>query len=95
MHVKVLKKGVLDEQAKSNELKETLKEKEKAVRKGELEIDSLTFRNQQLTKRVSVLQDELDVLQVCNIISELITKDILPFLSFVVLRLYLTYEQCF
>ncbi|XP_072930135.1 uncharacterized protein [Epargyreus clarus] len=63
VHVKVLKKGVLDEQAKSNELREILKEKEKSLRKGELEIDSLTFRNQQLTRRVSVLQDELDLLQ--------------------------------
>ena len=68
VHVKVLKKGVLDEQAKSNELRDTLKEKEKSLRKGELEIDSLTFRNQQLTRRVSVLQDELDALQVsCTI----------------------------
>lgn len=66
MHVKVLKKGVLDEQAKSNELRDTLKDKEKSLRKGELEIDSLTFRNQQLTRRVSVLQDELDALQVCR-----------------------------
>ncbi|CAB3246328.1 unnamed protein product [Arctia plantaginis] len=63
VHVKVLKKGVLDEQAKSNELRDTLKDKEKSLRKGELEIDSLTFRNQQLTRRVSVLQDELDALQ--------------------------------
>ncbi|CAH0728104.1 unnamed protein product, partial [Brenthis ino] len=63
VHVKVLKKGVLDEQAKSNELRELLKDKEKTLRKGELEIDSLTFRNQQLTRRVSVLQDELDALQ--------------------------------
>ncbi|XP_049878062.1 protein phosphatase 1 regulatory subunit 21 [Pectinophora gossypiella] len=63
VHVKVLKKGVLDEQAKSNELRDLLKEKEKSLRKGELEIDSLTFRNQQLTRRVSVLQDELEALQ--------------------------------
>lgn len=62
--MKVLKKGVLDEQAKSNELRDLLKEKEKAFRKQELEIDSLTFRNQQLTRRVSVLQDELEQLQV-------------------------------
>lgn len=66
VHVKVLKKGVLDEQAKSNELREILKDKEKALRRGELEIDSLTFRNQQLTRRVSVLQDELEALQVIN-----------------------------
>lgn len=64
VHVKVLKKGVLDEQAKSNELRETLKEREKSLRKGEFEIDSLTFRNQQLTRRVSVLQDELEEFQV-------------------------------
>ncbi|XP_038206844.1 protein phosphatase 1 regulatory subunit 21 isoform X2 [Zerene cesonia] len=63
VHVKVLKKGVLDEQAKSNELRELLKEKEKSLRKGELEIDSLTFRNQQLTRRVSVLQDEIEQTQ--------------------------------
>ncbi|KPJ10055.1 KLRAQ motif-containing protein 1 [Papilio machaon] len=63
VHVKVLKKGVLDEQAKSNELREVLKSKEKVIRQDELEIDSLTFRNQQLTRRVSVLQDELDALQ--------------------------------
>ncbi|KAL0869343.1 hypothetical protein ABMA27_007598 [Loxostege sticticalis] len=63
VHVKVLKKGVLDEQAKSNELRDLLKEKEKSLRRGELEIDSLTFRNQQLTRRVSVLQDELEALQ--------------------------------
>ncbi|XP_041969838.1 protein phosphatase 1 regulatory subunit 21 [Aricia agestis] len=63
VHVKVLKKGVLDEQAKSNELRELLKDKEKTLRKGELEIDSLTFRNQQLTRRVSVLQEELENIQ--------------------------------
>lgn len=63
VHVKVLKKGVLDEQARSNELKDLLKEKEKALRKNELEIDSLTFRNQQLTRRVSFLQEELENLQ--------------------------------
>lgn len=62
--MKVLKKGVLDEQARSNELREALKVKERVIRQGELEIDSLTFRNQQLTRRVSVLQDELDALQV-------------------------------
>ncbi|XP_053614081.1 protein phosphatase 1 regulatory subunit 21 [Plodia interpunctella] len=63
VHVKVLKKGVLDEQAKSNEFRDALKEKDKALRRCELELDSLTFRNQQLTRRVSVLQDELEALQ--------------------------------
>ncbi|CAK1551008.1 unnamed protein product [Leptosia nina] len=63
VHVKVLKKGVLDEQAKSNELRDLLREKEKSLRKGELEIDSLSFRNQQLTRRVSVLQEEIEQTQ--------------------------------
>lgn len=37
-----------------------VKEKDLAVRKFEQEIDSLTFRNNQLSMRVSVLQQELD-----------------------------------
>lgn len=57
----VLKKAVLDEQARSRELKEQLKEHEQRLRKSNQEMESLTFRNQQLTKRISVLQDELDV----------------------------------
>ncbi|KAK3912411.1 Protein phosphatase 1 regulatory subunit 21 [Frankliniella fusca] len=58
--VAVLKKAVLDEQTKNSELRDMLKEKEQGLRKAEQEMDSLTFRNQQLTKRVTVLQDELD-----------------------------------
>jgi len=37
-----------------------LKEKELAIRKFEQEIDSLSFRNNQLSMRVNVLQQELD-----------------------------------
>jgi len=37
-----------------------LKEKDLAVRKFEQEIDSLSFRNNQLSMRVNVLQQELD-----------------------------------
>ena len=37
-----------------------MKEKDQKIRKSEQEIDSLSFRNQQLTKRVNVLQDELE-----------------------------------
>lgn len=58
--VAVLKKAVLDEQTKNSELRDTLKEREQGLRKAEQEMDSLTFRNQQLTKRVTVLQDELE-----------------------------------
>ena len=53
----VLKKAVLDEQARNSEIKDQLKEKEVELRRAEQELDSLTFRNQQLTKRVTVLQE--------------------------------------
>ncbi|XP_066280061.1 protein phosphatase 1 regulatory subunit 21-like isoform X1 [Branchiostoma lanceolatum] len=56
----VLKKAVIDEQSKVAELTESTKLKDLSIRKFEQEIDSLTFRNQQLAKRVTVLQDELD-----------------------------------
>ncbi|XP_069706529.1 protein phosphatase 1 regulatory subunit 21 [Phaenicophaeus curvirostris] len=55
----VLKKGVVDEQANSASLKEQLKMKDQSLRKMQQEMDSLTFRNQQLAKRVELLQDEL------------------------------------
>uniref|UniRef100_A0A8D2PTB3 Protein phosphatase 1 regulatory subunit 21 n=1 Tax=Zosterops lateralis melanops TaxID=1220523 RepID=A0A8D2PTB3_ZOSLA len=54
-----LKKGVVDEQANSASLKEQLKMKDQSLRKLQQEMDSLTFRNQQLAKRVELLQDEL------------------------------------
>jgi len=37
-----------------------VKEKDLAIRKFEQEIDSLSFRNNQLSMRVNVLQQELD-----------------------------------
>ncbi|KAJ7987520.1 hypothetical protein DPEC_G00327350 [Dallia pectoralis] len=55
----VLKKGVVDEQASSTSLKEQVKLREQTLRKVEQEMDSLTFRNQQLAKRVELLQEEL------------------------------------
>ncbi|KAK7815878.1 hypothetical protein U0070_010333 [Myodes glareolus] len=55
----VLKKGVVDEQANSAVLKEQLKMKDQSLRKLQQEMDSLTFRNLQLAKRVELLQDEL------------------------------------
>jgi protein phosphatase 1 regulatory subunit 21 len=60
----VLKKAVVEEQTRNSELRDALKEREQSLRKVEQEMDSLTFRNQQLTKRVTVLQDELDLMQV-------------------------------
>ncbi|XP_055880322.1 protein phosphatase 1 regulatory subunit 21-like [Biomphalaria glabrata] len=56
--IPVLKKAYLDEQGEVNQLKELLKERDQTVRKYEQEVDSLTFRNQQLSKRVIVLQEE-------------------------------------
>lgn len=56
----VLKKAVLDEQAVEEELKESLKEKDLSIRKYEQEVDSLTFRNNQLSSRVASLQQELE-----------------------------------
>lgn len=55
----VLKKGVVDEQANSTSLKEQLKQRDQSLRKQEQEMDSLSFRNQQLAKRVELLQEEL------------------------------------
>ncbi|KAJ8308525.1 hypothetical protein KUTeg_013399 [Tegillarca granosa] len=58
--IPVLKKAYLDEQSVSKDLKDQLKERELSVRKFEQEVDSLSFRNQQLSKRVLLLQDELE-----------------------------------
>lgn len=48
---------MIDEQTRNTELREQLKEKEVELRRAEQELDSLNFRNQQLTKRVTVLQE--------------------------------------
>uniref|UniRef100_A0A8D3EGE2 Protein phosphatase 1 regulatory subunit 21 n=1 Tax=Scophthalmus maximus TaxID=52904 RepID=A0A8D3EGE2_SCOMX len=55
----VLKKAVVDEQANSASFKEQLKQRDQSLRKQEQEMDSLSFRNQQLAKRVELLQEEL------------------------------------
>ncbi|KZC13415.1 PREDICTED: protein phosphatase 1 regulatory subunit 21 [Dufourea novaeangliae] len=59
----VLKKAVIDEQTRNADIREQLKEKEVELRRAEQELDSLSFRNQQLTKRITVLQEELDKAQ--------------------------------
>ncbi|XP_041351429.1 protein phosphatase 1 regulatory subunit 21-like [Gigantopelta aegis] len=58
--IPVLKKAYLDEQIETEKLKDLIKERDQSVRKYEQEVDSLSFRNQQLTKRVLFLQDELE-----------------------------------
>lgn len=55
----VLKKALLEEQNKNLELKELANELEQKLRKHTHEMESLTFRNEQLAKRVIVLQQEL------------------------------------
>ncbi|XP_033104032.1 protein phosphatase 1 regulatory subunit 21-like [Anneissia japonica] len=57
----VLKKAVIEEQGKHTQFKDAIKERDQKVRKFEQEIDSLTFRNQQLTKRVNILQEDLEL----------------------------------
>ncbi|CAL4101424.1 unnamed protein product, partial [Meganyctiphanes norvegica] len=59
----VLKKAVIEEQAKSSQISDVLKSKDQSLRKADQENDSLTFRNQQLTKRLTLLQEDLDVIQ--------------------------------
>ena len=54
----LLTKAVLDEQAKNVELEDFLRERDQTIRKSEAEMDSLTFRNQQLARRIEVLQEE-------------------------------------
>ncbi|ALC47306.1 CG6607 [Drosophila busckii] len=57
----VLKKAVIDEQAKEGNLREQLQQSATALRRTEQEVDSLGFRNKQLESRVSQLQQELTV----------------------------------
>jgi chromosome segregation ATPase len=59
----VLKKGLLDEQDKSGRLTDQVHEKDMQLRKTQGEMEAVLFRNQQLTKRVNVLQDEAEALQ--------------------------------
>ncbi|XP_023344185.1 protein phosphatase 1 regulatory subunit 21 [Eurytemora carolleeae] len=62
--VGVLKKGVLEEQEKNQQLTDLIHERDTQLRKHESEMEGVLFRNQQLTKRVNVLQDEIDGFQV-------------------------------
>ena len=59
----VLKTAFTEEQTKGNEFKDSIKERDQTIRKLEQEMESLDFRNQQLAKRVGVLQDELTLAQ--------------------------------
>lgn len=56
----ILKKAVISEQCKNNELNDLLKTNEQNNRRLKQEVESLEFRNQQLSKRISVLQVDLE-----------------------------------
>ncbi|XP_015237510.1 PREDICTED: protein phosphatase 1 regulatory subunit 21 [Cyprinodon variegatus] len=62
----VLKKAVVDEQTSTASLKDQLKQRDQSLRKQEQEMDSLSFRNQQLAKRVELLQEELAACEIRN-----------------------------
>lgn len=55
-----MKKAFVEEQEKTEEQNKVIKSQELNVRRLEQEIESLMFRNQQLIKRIGVLQQELD-----------------------------------
>ncbi|XP_017009369.2 protein phosphatase 1 regulatory subunit 21 [Drosophila takahashii] len=57
----VLKKAVLEEQAKEASLREQVQQYATSLRRTEQEVDSLGFRNRQLESRVSQLQHEISV----------------------------------
>lgn len=52
----MLREGVLEERAKVDKLQEELKTKEAVIRRLEGENEALTFRNEQLARRVEALQ---------------------------------------
>jgi protein phosphatase 1 regulatory subunit 21 len=57
----VVKKAVIEEQAKNADIGDKMRESNMDRRRMEMELDAVTFRNQQLTKRIHVLQEEMDV----------------------------------
>lgn len=59
----VLKKGVLEEQERNTVLTEQAHEKDTQLRKYESEMEGVLFRNQQLSRRVNILQEEIDAHQ--------------------------------
>ena len=56
----VVKKAVIEEQGKNAELSDRAREAAVDRRKMEQEMEALNFRNQQLTKRIEVLQEDME-----------------------------------
>ena len=55
----LVNKALIEEQNNAKELREQVKEKDRLTKQLQQDADGREFRNQQLTRRVSVLQDEL------------------------------------
>jgi len=55
----ILKKAVITEQEKNEELQNALKSQEQLLRKNKQELENLEFHNESLTKRVAALQSDL------------------------------------
>lgn len=58
--VTVLKKAVIDEQSKNQQLKDDLNQKDQNLRRNVQEIETLSFLNTQLKSRLEILQQELN-----------------------------------
>jgi len=71
-----------------------LKEKDLAIRKFEQEIDSLSFRNNQLSMRVNVLQQELDETHARNK-KHKVRSVLLPFITSANDRRYCFHQDLF
>jgi len=56
----VVKKGLVDEQEKAHNLSDQVHERETQLRKQGSEMEAVLFRNQQLAKRINLLQEEAD-----------------------------------
>lgn len=59
----VLKRGLLEEQDRSAGLEDQIHQRDTALRKAESEMEAVLFRNQQLAKRVNILQEEAEAAQ--------------------------------
>lgn len=70
--------------------KEQLKMKDQSLRKLQQEMDSLTFRNQQLAKRVELLQDELSLSETRGKKNKVCAKDANSLLAYLIIGC-----QCF
>jgi len=56
----VLKKGLVDEQEKGSSLSDQIHERDTQLRKQSSEMEAVLFRNQQLAKRINLLQEEAE-----------------------------------